>query len=173
MVDAAKPPTPATVEANRAAVSRYAMDDRQDFADNDHGFIAPLPGQVKAADGRVIFDPGWFDYLAEDAPAPDSVHPSLWRQSQLMAKSGLYRIAERVFQVRNNDIANLTVIEGHTGLVVIDCTGSVESAAQSMSMIREHVSDKPVAAVVYTHTHVDHYGGVKGVVDAADVASRS
>ncbi|MFI8483619.1 alkyl/aryl-sulfatase [Streptomyces rubrogriseus] len=171
MVDHAKPPTPATVAANRAAVSRYAMDDRQDFADNDHGFIAPLPGQVKAADGRVVFDPGWFDYLAEDAPAPDSVHPSLWRQSQLMAKSGLYRIAEHVFQVRNNDIANLTVIEGHTGLVVIDCTGSVESAAQSMSMIREHVSDQPVAAVVYTHTHVDHYGGVKGVVSADDVAS--
>ncbi|MET9677576.1 alkyl sulfatase dimerization domain-containing protein [Streptomyces sp. NPDC006482] len=163
--------TPATAAANREAVARYAMDDRQDFADADRGFIAPFPDKVYGADGRVIFDATRFDYLTEDAPAPDTVNPSLWRQSQVIRKGGLYKVVDGVYQVRNNDIANLTVIEGETGLVVVDCMAAVESAAQSMKLIREHVSDKPVAAVIYTHTHIDHYGGVKGVVSAEDVAS--
>ncbi|MFE5912693.1 alkyl/aryl-sulfatase [Streptomyces wedmorensis] len=166
-----KAATPATAAANREAVARYAMDDRQDFADADRGFIAPFPDKVYGADGRVIFDAARFDHLAEDAPAPDTVNPSLWRQSQVIRKGGLYKVVDGVYQVRNNDIANLTVIEGDSGLVVVDCMAAVESATQSMRMIREHVSDKPVAAVVYTHTHVDHYGGVKGVVSAEDVAS--
>lgn len=163
--------TPATAAANREAVARYAMDDRQDFADTDRGFIAPFPDKVYGADGRVIFDASRFDYLTEDAPAPDTVEPSLWRQSQVIRKGGLYKVVDGVYQVRNNDIANLTVIEGETGLVVVDCMASVEGAAQAMAMIREHVSDKPLAAVIYTHTHGDHYGGVKGVVSAEDVAS--
>lgn len=147
------------------------MDDRQDFADNDRGFVAPFPDRTYRPDGGVAFDPGWFDFVEDGAPAPDTVHPSLWRQMQLMKKGGLYRIHEGIYQVRNCDIANLTVVESDTGLVVIDCTASVESATVSMSMIREHVTDKPVVAVIYTHTHVDHYGGVRGVVDPADVAS--
>ena len=73
--------------------------------------------------------------------------------------------------MRNNDIGDLTVVEGDDGLVIIDCTSSVEAARQGMDLFRQHVSDKPVAAVIYTHTHFDHYGGVKGVVDVADVAS--
>ncbi|MFG2596228.1 alkyl/aryl-sulfatase [Streptomyces sp. NPDC048462] len=118
----------------------------------------------------MIFDTARFDYL-DDAPAPDTVHPSLWRQSQLIRKGGLYKVVDGVYQVRNNDIANLTVVEGDTGLVIVDCMASVEASSQGMAMIREHVSDKPVAAVIYTHTHIDHYGGVKGVVSAEDVAS--
>lgn len=147
------------------------MDDRQDFADADRDLIAPFPDKLYNADGKVIFDTARFDYLDGDAPAPDSVHPSLWRQSQLIRKGGLYKVTDGLYQVRNGDIANLTVVEGESGLVVIDCTASVEAAAQGMAMIREHVSDKPLAAVIYTHTHIDHYGGVKGVVDPADVAS--
>jgi len=166
-----KPATRATAEANRAAAARYAMDDRQDFADADRGFLAPLPDKLYASDGRVIFDAARLDYIGDDVPAPDTVEPSLWRQSQLIRRGGLYKVVDGVFQVRNNDIANLTVVEGDTGLVVIDCSASVEAATQGMAMIREHVSDKPVAAVIYTHTHIDHYGGVKGVVSAADVAS--
>ncbi|GHE25691.1 alkyl sulfatase [Kitasatospora indigofera] len=166
-----KDATPATAAANREAVSRYDMDDRQDFADADRGLIAPFPDRLYGADGRILFDPARFDYLAEDAPPPDTVNPSLWRQSQLIRKGGLYKVVDGLYQVRNNDIANLTVVEGEDGLVVIDCMAAVESARQAMAMIREHVSDKPVSAVIYTHTHVDHYGGVKGVVDPADVAS--
>ncbi|MEW2522069.1 alkyl/aryl-sulfatase [Actinacidiphila alni] len=166
-----KQPSAATVEANRAAAARYALDDRTDFADADRDLIAPLPGRVLREDGLVLFDPRDFEFLAEDAPCPDSVNPSLWRQSQILSKGGLYKVVDGVYQVRNNDIANLTVVEGEDGLVVVDCAGSVESARQGMALVREHISDKPVAAVVYTHTHADHYGGVKGIVDPADVAS--
>ncbi|MFK0193969.1 alkyl/aryl-sulfatase [Kitasatospora sp. NPDC090308] len=164
-----KPATPRTAAANRSATQRYATEDRRDFADADRGLIAPLPDKLYGRDGKPIFDPAAFDYL--DAEAPDTVNPSLWRQSQVIRKGGLYRVVDGVYQVRNNDIANLTVVEGPTGLVVIDAMASVEAATQGMAMIREHVSDKPVAAVVYTHTHIDHYGGVKGVVTTEQVAS--
>ena len=171
MPNAPKPATAATAAVNQEAVARYDMDDRQDFADAERGFIAALPGKVVGADGHVIFDPSEFDYIADDKPAPDSVNPSLWRQSQVMRRSGLFKVVDGLYQVRNNDIGDLTIVEGDDGLVIIDCTSSVESAQQGMDLIREHVSDKPVAAVIYTHTHIDHYGGVKGVVDIADVAS--
>ncbi|WP_029288299.1 alkyl/aryl-sulfatase [Cellulomonas sp. HZM] len=165
------PPTPQTAAANREALEHLPMHDVDDFADAARGLIAPLTEAVLHADGTPIFDPSWFDFIEDDTPAPDSVHPSLWRQAQLMKRGGLYEVVAGLYQVRNNDIGDLTVIEGDDGLVVIDCTTGIESGAQAMRMIREHVSDKPVAAVVYTHTHADHYGGVKGVVDPADVAS--
>ncbi|MGW4366880.1 alkyl/aryl-sulfatase [Nocardia takedensis] len=167
----AKGASAATAAANREAVHRYAMEDRRDFADARRGLIAELPGNVVAADGHVVFDPRDFDFIDPEASAPDSVEPSLWRQSQVMALGGLFEVVPGLYQVRNNDIANLTVVEGENGLIVIDCMAGVESARQAMAMIREHVSDKPVAAVIYTHTHIDHYGGVKGVVDPEDVAS--
>ena len=99
------------------------------------------------------------------------MNPSLWRQSQVIRRGGLYKVADGLYQARNNDIGNLTIVEGDSGLVIIDCGSSVEGARQGMELFREHVSDKPVVAVIYTHTHIDHYGGVKGVVDPADVAS--
>jgi alkyl sulfatase BDS1-like metallo-beta-lactamase superfamily hydrolase len=167
-----KDATPATVAANREALARYDMADRQDFTDAARGLIAPWPGPVASADGgHVVFDPAWFDFIGDEAPAPDTVEPSLWRQSQVMRRGGLYKVTDGVYQARNNDIANLTIVEGDGGLVVIDCMSGVESAQQGMALFREHVSDKPVVAVIYTHTHIDHYGGVKGVVDPADVAS--
>lgn len=164
--------TPATVTANHEAVARYDMADRQDFAAAERGFITGFPdGKVIGADGHVIFDAADYGYLTDDAPAPDTVNPSLWRQSQVMSKGGLYKVVDRLYQMRNNDIGDLTIVEGDDGVVIIDCTSSVESARQGLGMFREHVSDKPVIAVIYTHTHIDHYGGVKGVIDAADVAS--
>lgn len=167
-----KDATSATAAANREAVARYDMADRQDFADAARGLIAPWPDKVASADGgHVVFDPAWFGFITDDSPAPDTVEPSLWRQSQVMRRGGLYQVTDRVYQARNNDIANLTIVEGDDGLVVIDCMSGVESAQQGMALVREHVSDKPVVAVIYTHTHIDHYGGVKGVVDPADVAS--
>ncbi|MGW5317407.1 hypothetical protein [Nocardia thailandica] len=116
-----KPATPRTAQVNRDAAARYDLADVQDFADAKRGLIAELPGNVGAADGSVIFAPHDFDWIEEGAAPPDSVNPSLWRQSQLIKLGGLYQVTDRIYQVRNNDIANLTVIEGDDGLVVVDC----------------------------------------------------
>ncbi len=167
-----KDATPATASVNRDGESSYPLEDRHDFEDARRDLVAPIPnGQVHNADGEVIFDLADYAYLTDDAPRPDTVDASLWRTSQVIHEGGLYRVVDHLYQVRNNDIANLTIVEGDDGLIIIDCATSVEAAAQGLALFREHVTDKPVAAVIYTHTHVDHYGGVKGVVDAADVAS--
>ncbi len=168
----AKDATPATASANREGESSYPLEDRQDFEDARRDLVAPIPnGQVLSAGGEVVFDLADYAYLSDDAPRPDTVDASLWRTSQVIHEGGLYKVVDRLYQVRNNDIANLTIVEGDDGLIIIDCATSVEAAAQGLALFREHVVDKPVAAVIYTHTHVDHYGGVKGVVDADDVAS--
>ncbi|WP_328387985.1 alkyl/aryl-sulfatase [Nocardia sp. NBC_00416] len=166
-----KPATAKTARVNHDAAGRYDLTNRQDFADARRGLIAELPGNVVGAEGSVVFDAHALDWIGADDPAPESVNPSLWRQSQVIKLGGLYQVTDGVYQVRGNDIANLTVVEGDDGLIVIDCMAGVESARQAMALIREHVSDKPVAAVIYTHTHIDHYGGVKGVVDVDDVAA--
>lgn len=167
-----KPATTATRDANVRARERYAMDDVEDFSTARQGLIAALPdGRVVGAGGQVAFDVARFDFLAGDGPAPDSVNPSLWRQSQLIYQPGLYEVTDRIHQVRNHDIGNLTIVEGDDGLIIIDCTTAIESASAGLELYRLHVADKPVIAVIYTHTHIDHYGGVKGVVDEADVAS--
>ncbi|MFC8732881.1 alkyl/aryl-sulfatase [Luteimicrobium sp. NPDC057192] len=162
--------TAVTAAENRDAVARYAMDDRQDFPDAERGFIAPIPGDVlRGDDGHTIVDLHAFDQFPDDAAAPDTVNPSLWRQTQVIKKAGLFKVVDGLYQVRSNDIANLTIVDAPDGLVIIDCTSAVEAAAQGLALFREHVNDKPVVAVIYTHTHIDHYGGVKGVVDEADV----
>ncbi|WP_431070702.1 MBL fold metallo-hydrolase [Microbacterium phyllosphaerae] len=167
-----KEATPVTASINKAGESFYPLHDRHDFHDARLNLVAPVPdGKVLNDDGVVVFDLGDFAYLTDDAPRPDTVDASLWRTSQVIHEGGLYKVVDRIYQVRNNDIANLTIVEGDDVVIVIDCSTSVEAAAQGMALFREHVADKPVAAVIYTHTHVDHYGGVKGVVDAADVAS--
>jgi alkyl sulfatase BDS1-like metallo-beta-lactamase superfamily hydrolase len=165
-----KPATPATARENRDAVMLYAMDDRHDFDATERGFLAALPGPVRNKDGVVVFDPANYDIVG-DGDAPDTVNPSLWRQSQVIKKGGLFKVVDGLYQVRNNDTGNLTIVDGPDGLVVIDCQTSVEAAAQGLSLFREHVSDKAVVAVIYTHTHIDHYGGVKGLVEPGDVTS--
>ncbi|HVX20326.1 MAG TPA: alkyl sulfatase dimerization domain-containing protein [Acidimicrobiales bacterium] len=167
-----KDATEATAGANHDAVCHYDMEDLADFFDTQRGFVADIPDRrVVRDEGSVMFDLSALDYIEDDALAPDTVHPSLWRQSKLLRRAGLFKIVDGLYQVRNNDIANLTVVDAPGGLVVVDCMASVEAAKQGLALFREHVSDKPVVAVVYTHTHIDHYGGVKGVVDAEDVAS--
>ena len=144
------------------------FDDTADFDDADRGFIAALtPCVVKAADGRVVWDNDAYSFLAGDAPT--SVHPSLWRQSQLAAKQGLYEVVEGIYQVRGLDLSNISFIEGDTGIIVIDPLVSTETAAAALALYRAHRGDRPVVAVIYTHSHVDHFGGVLGVTTQADV----
>jgi alkyl sulfatase BDS1-like metallo-beta-lactamase superfamily hydrolase len=137
--------------------------DRADFEDADRGFIDSLdPCVVKAADGRVVWDMEAYSYL--DAECPDTVNPSLWRQAQLCARHGLYEVTEGIYQVRGMDLSNMTIIEGDTGVIVIDPLISAETAAASLALYRRNRGDRPVTGVIYTHSHADHFGGVKGVL---------
>ncbi|TGD89740.1 MBL fold metallo-hydrolase [Mycolicibacterium sp. CH28] len=162
------PPTSVIEAAHAEHLTSLPFGDTADFADADRGFIAALaPCVVKAADGRVVWDNDVYDFLGGDAPA--SVHPSLWRQSILAAKQGLYEVVEGIYQVRGLDLSNITFIEGDTGVIVIDPLISTETAAAALALYREHRGDRPVSAVIYTHSHVDHFGGVLGVTTQADV----
>ncbi|MFG3301823.1 alkyl/aryl-sulfatase [Micromonospora chersina] len=138
--------------------------DRTDFDNADRGFVSALtPGVVTASDGRVVWDADSWSFLAADCP--DTVNPSLWRQSRLCARQGLYEVAEGIYQVRGLDISNMTIIEGDTGVIVIDPLLSVETAAAAFGLYRAQRGDRPVTAVIYSHSHADHFGGVAGVTD--------
>ena len=143
--------------------------DRHDFENASRGFVAALtPGIVTAADGRVVWDSDAYGFL--DGDRPDTVNPSLWRQGQLCRKQGLFEVTDGIYQVRGLDLSNISFIEGDTGVIVIDPLISVECAAAALKLYREHRGDRPVMAVIYTHSHVDHFGGVRGVLpDGADV----
>ena len=147
------------------------FDDVEDFRNADRGFIAALsPCVIKAADGRVVWDNDAYSFL--DGPAPTSVHPSLWRQSTLNAKQGLYEVVPGIYQVRGFDLSNITFVEGDTGIIVIDPLVSTEVAAAALALYRTNRgAGRPVVAVIYTHSHVDHFGGVLGVTSEADVES--
>ncbi len=163
-----KPPTAVIEAAHAAQLAALPLSDTQDFADADRGFIGALePCVVTAADGRVVWDNDSYGFLAGEAPT--SVHPSLWRQSQLCAKQGLYEVVEGIYQVRGLDLSNISFIEGETGVIVIDPLISTETAAAALALYRTHRGDRPVVAVIYTHSHVDHFGGVLGVTTQADV----
>ena len=148
------------------------FEDTADFDDADRGFIGALqPCVIKAADGRVVWDNDAYAFLAGEAPP--TVHPSLWRQSQLCAKQGLYEVVEGIYQVRGLDLSNITFVEGDTGIIVIDPLVCTETAAAALGLYRKHRGDRPVVAVIYTHSHVDHFGGVLGVTTQADVDAGS
>ncbi|WP_197509128.1 alkyl/aryl-sulfatase [Mycobacterium sp. E3247] len=162
-----KPPTAVIEAAHRAHALPF--DDDADFRNADRGFIAALsPCVIEAADGRVVWDNDAYSFLGGQAPA--SVHPSLWRQSTLAAKQGLYEVVPGIYQVRGFDISNVTFVETDTGVIVIDPLVSTEVAAAALALYRAHRGgERPVVAVIYTHSHVDHFGGVLGVTTQADL----
>jgi alkyl sulfatase BDS1-like metallo-beta-lactamase superfamily hydrolase len=163
--------TEATIRANEGVAGSLPFDDTQDFDDARRGLIAPLAGAVRGADGSVVWDAGSFSFGEGEGPAPATVNPSLWRQFQLLTLSGLFEVVPGIYQVRGLDLSNVTFVEGADGVVVIDPLISVETAAAALALYREHRGDRPVTAVIYTHSHVDHFGGVRGIVDEADVRS--
>ena len=163
-----KAPTPNIESLNREHLTTLPFGDTADFDDADRGFIGALePCVITAADGRVVWDNDVYAFLGGDAPA--SVHPSLWRQSHLVAKQGLYEVVEGIYQVRGLDLSNITFVEGDTGIIVIDPLVCTETAAAALALYRKHRGDRPVRAVIYTHSHVDHFGGVLGVTTQDDV----
>jgi len=166
-----KPPT-AIIESAHSE-GTLPFHDITDFDNADRGFIAALsPCVISAADGRVVWDNDVYSFLG--GPAPTSVHPSLWRQSTLTAKQGLYEVVPGIYQVRGFDISNITFVEGDTGVIVIDPLVCTEVAAAALGLYRANRGgDRPVLAVIYTHSHVDHFGGVLGVTSQADVDAGS
>lgn len=162
--------TEATKAANARLLSELPFSDRTGFELAHKGFIAPLPqDMLKGAAGNLIWDPAQYDFIKEGTPAPDSVNPSLWRQSQLINISGLFKVTDGIYQVRNQDLSNMSIVEGKKGITIFDPLVSTETAKRALDLYYQHRPKKPVVAVVYTHSHVDHYGGVRGVVDEAAV----
>ena len=139
------------------------FEDRTDFEDADRGFIDKLdPAVIKDSEDRVVWDNDAYRFLA--AECPDTAHPSLWRQGQLVARQGLFEVTRGIYQVRGFDISNMTLVEGDDGVIVIDPLVSTECAAAALALYRKHRGERPVSAVIYTHSHIDHFGGVGGVV---------
>ena len=166
---APKPATPATLAANAAfARSLPAMDPAVE-ADIAHGFIATIPdAQTVAPDGHVVYTLKGYEFL-QAVKAPDTVNPSLWVQARRAMANGLYKVTDGFYQVRGLDLTNMTIIEGKTGLIVIDPMLAAEASHSGLELYYAHRPRKPVLAVIYNHSHVDHYGGVKGIVSEADV----
>jgi alkyl sulfatase BDS1-like metallo-beta-lactamase superfamily hydrolase len=157
-----------TTTLNAAVLQHLPFSDRTDFESVSKGLIAPFKGQVKDASGKVIWDIAAYDFLAKDQ-SPASVNPSLWRLAQLNAHAGLFEVSPKIFQVRGLDLANMTIIEGDDGLIIIDPLTTAETAKAALDLYYQNRAHKPVVAVIYSHTHVDHFGGVRGVIDEADV----
>ncbi|MBI5256262.1 MAG: MBL fold metallo-hydrolase [Burkholderiales bacterium] len=162
--------TPATLAANAQFAKDLPLDDPQGFEDARRGFIARPSGQVRGADGSVLVDFDAFKFVG--GPAPDTVNPSLWRHAALNAQIGLFKVVDGIYQLRGFDIANMTLIEGKTGWIVVDTLTARESAAAALAFARQQLGHRPVSAIVFTHSHADHFGGALGVATAEEVAAR-
>ncbi len=170
-IDSKSDVTSTVQRANAAVATSVDLSDPRSFADARRGFIAAPEGQIKDADGNVIWDFGAFAFVKGEAPS--TVNPSLWRQALLNNQVGLFQVTDRIWQLRGFDLANITLIEGKTGWIVIDTLTSRETAGAAMAFARQHLGNKPVSAVIFTHSHADHFGGVLGVISAEEAKTRN
>lgn len=167
---APKDAAPATREANDKLKGFLPFNSQQDFEDSKRGFISDIPNAViKGASGNNVIDLGQYDFLKQSGDAPATVNPSLWRQSQLLGIRGLFKVVDGIYQVRNIDLANITFVRGNTGWIVIDPLTSVETAKVALDLVNEKVERLPVTGVIFTHSHVDHFAGLRAIVDEKDV----
>ena len=158
-----------TKQKNEQVLKELPFSDTQDFTDAKRGFIVTTPDLIiKNNEGNVIWDMKSYEYQA-GINAPVTVNPSLWRMAQINSLNGLFQVTDKVYQVRGFDISNMTIIEGNTGLIIIDPLLSAETAKAGLDLYYSNRPKKPVVAVIYSHSHTDHYGGVKGVIDEKDV----
>jgi len=169
-VAAATGVSPVVQQRNSDTASSLDLADPLDMAEATRGFIAKPSGQITNAAGEVLKDFAAYDFLHGAAPA--SVHPALWRHAQLNAQVGLFKVTDGVYQLRGFDIANMTLIEGKTGFILVDPLTATESAAFALAFARQHLGDKPVSALIFTHAHADHFGGALGVISSEEVRQR-
>ncbi|MBW2479643.1 MAG: MBL fold metallo-hydrolase [Deltaproteobacteria bacterium] len=165
-------PSKFTVDLQNALRGSLPFEDQRDFEEAKKGFIAAPPyRQIKAEAGHVAWDIGKYDFLLQEGKDFDSIHPSLQRQAILNMNYGLYEVIPGIYQVRGYDLANISFIKSDTGWIVFDPLTAKETAAAALKFINEQLGQRPVVAVVYSHSHADHFGGVRGVVNEEDVQS--
>ncbi len=167
-----KLPSKYTIEYQKNLRLSLPFEDRQDFEEMKKGFIAaPKYRKIMADAGNVAWDMGKYDFLLKEGQNYDSINPSLQRQAILNMNYGLYEVMDGVYQIRGFDLANITFIKGKTGWIIFDPLTAKETARAALKFINEQLGERPVVAVVYSHSHGDHFGGVRGVVDEKDVKS--
>ncbi|TLM79715.1 MBL fold metallo-hydrolase [Microbulbifer harenosus] len=168
-----KPASAATKAANAEVQKTLPFNDKADFENAQRGFIArPETLTVKDAKGNVVWDmEAYKKFIDLDKPAPDTVNPSLWRNAQLNMLYGLFKVTDNIFQVRGYDITNITYVKTDSGWIVFDPLISTETAKAAHELVTKELGERPIKAVVYSHSHVDHYAGIKGIVKQADVDS--
>lgn len=159
-----------TQMANAAVKERLPLDDAADFEDASRGLLAQIDEEIRTKDGRLVWDPKAYDFI--DGPSPDMVNPSLWRQSKLAAIHGLFEVQDGIYQIRGYDLSVMTLIRGDTGWIIVDPLLSSETAAVGLKLANDTLGERPVTGVLYTHSHADHFGGVRGILDESDAAAR-
>jgi len=160
-----------TVKANAQVLTELPFHDQQDFEDARRGLIASDPEfQVKNEAGELVWNQPAYAFMGDIAPP--TVNPSLWRQARLNNIHGLFKVTDGIYQVRGYDLANMTIIEGEAGWIIVDPLTAKETATAALQLARASLGDKPVVAIIFTHSHVDHFGGVLGVLSAKEAANR-
>ena len=164
----AKPASDQTAAAQRVVAAGLPAEDGRDAEFADRGYLGTLADPViKNADGKPVWNLDAYAWI--DGKSPDTVNPSLWRHMGILRKHGLYALSDNMWQVRGFDVANMTVIKGQSGWILIDPLTTRETAAAALRLVNQKLGVRPVTAVVYSHSHGDHFGGIRGVVDEADV----
>jgi len=165
--------TKATIDMNNQVKEDLPFSDKKDFENAQKGFIAKQDVvTIKNEKGDVVWDlEAYKKYIGLDKPSPDTVNPSLWRNAQLNMINGLFEVTDGIYQVRGYDLSNITFIKGDTGWIVFDPLISQETAKAALDFINKELGERPVTGVFYSHSHIDHFGGVRGIVDEKDVTS--
>ncbi len=164
-------PTKITAKVNNQILEDLPFSDTLDFENANKGLIATDPQlKIKSHMGDVIWNQPSYDFMGKEAPT--SVNPSLWRQENLNNIHGLFKVADGIYQLRGYDLANLTIIESQNGWILVDPLTSKETSAKAIAFARKHLGDKPVVAVIYTHSHIDHFGGILGVINTAEAKDK-
>jgi alkyl sulfatase BDS1-like metallo-beta-lactamase superfamily hydrolase len=168
--NAAKPASAATIAAQQAAAANLPSEDGRDAEFATRGFIASLSDPlIRNAAGKPVWNVAAYSFV--DGPAPATVNPSLWREMSNLKQHGLFKVTDGIWQIRGFDVSNMTIVAGKTGWIVIDPLTSKETAAAGLALVNQQLGARPVSAVIYSHSHADHFGGVRGVVNEADVAA--
>jgi alkyl sulfatase BDS1-like metallo-beta-lactamase superfamily hydrolase len=170
-----KPASEFTIKANQNVLHTVPFNDKQDFEDAQRGFIAkPDTLTIKDDKGNVVWDLEQYkNYISLDKVSPDTVNPSLWRNAQLNMQYGLFKVTDKIYQIRGFDLSNITFIKGNKGWIVFDPLISPQTAKAALAFINKTLGERPVTAVVYSHSHVDHYGGAAGLFNSPDEAKKN